>query len=98
MTVAELDRWALQHNWGAHRRGRLDRYLDQFAIYPFDRDLCRAWARVADNARRRGRPIQTADAWIAATALLHDLPLVTHNPADYLGVTRLNLVSEAPFR
>jgi predicted nucleic acid-binding protein len=40
-------------------------------------------------ARRNGRRIETADAWIAATALLYDAPLLTHNEADYLGVPGL---------
>jgi len=35
--------------------------------------------------------IETADAWIAATALLYDVPLLTHNKADYLGVPGLQL-------
>jgi predicted nucleic acid-binding protein len=42
-------------------------------------------------ARRNGRRIETADAWIAATALLYDVPLLTHNKADYLGVPGLRL-------
>jgi predicted nucleic acid-binding protein len=40
-------------------------------------------------ARRNGRRIETADAWIAATALLYDAPLLTHNKADDLGVPGL---------
>jgi predicted nucleic acid-binding protein len=43
-------------------------------------------------ARRNGRRIETADAWIAATALLLDAPLLTHNKADYLGVPGLRLI------
>jgi tRNA(fMet)-specific endonuclease VapC len=40
-------------------------------------------------ARRNGRRIETADAWIAATALLYNAPLLTHNKSDYLGVPGL---------
>jgi tRNA(fMet)-specific endonuclease VapC len=94
MTLAELDQWALQRRWGAARRARMEAYLRTFVVYPFDRALCLKWAEVSVDARRRGRPIQTADAWIAATALLHNLPLVTHNPSDYAGVPGLTLVSE----
>ncbi|MGA2771966.1 MAG: hypothetical protein ABSG26_14225 [Bryobacteraceae bacterium] len=42
-------------------------------------------------ARRNGRRIETANAWIAATALLYDVPLLTHNKTDYLGVPGLQL-------
>lgn len=45
-------------------------------------------------ARRAGRPIQTADAWIAATALLYGATLVTHNAADFAGVPGLLVVAE----
>jgi tRNA(fMet)-specific endonuclease VapC len=95
MTVAELDVWALRHHWGAARKARMEQHLRRFVLYPFDRALCLRWAEVMDSARRQGRPIQTADAWIAATALLAVVPLVTHNPADYAGVNGLTILSEA---
>jgi predicted nucleic acid-binding protein len=95
MTVAELDRWARERDWGAARRAALDDYLRRFAIYLVDRELCRRWADVVDGARRAGRPIQTADAWIAATALAYGLPLVTHNAGDYAGVAGLTLITES---
>jgi tRNA(fMet)-specific endonuclease VapC len=44
-------------------------------------------------ARRAGRPIGPADAWIAATALRYGVPLVTHNPSDYTGVPGLSVLS-----
>jgi hypothetical protein len=44
-------------------------------------------------AQAAGRRIETADAWIAVTALLYDAPLVTHNGSDYLGVPGLKLIS-----
>jgi predicted nucleic acid-binding protein len=73
----------------------MEQHLHRFVLYPFDRSLCWRWAEVTDSARRNGRPIQTADAWIAATALLAGVPLVTHNPADYAGVSGLIVLSEA---
>lgn len=36
---------------------------------------------MSDRARRRGRPIQIADAWIAATVLALGVPPVTNNHA-----------------
>lgn len=35
MTVAELYRWALQHNWGENRRARMDEHLHNFLVHPF---------------------------------------------------------------
>ena len=39
-----------------------------------------------NSARLRGRTYRSRDAWIAATALLLGVPLVTHNGADYVGI------------
>ena len=50
-------------------------------------------AEVMVAAQAAGRRIETADAWIAATALLYEAPLVTHNGSDYLGVPGLKLIS-----
>lgn len=94
MTVAELEYWAARHNWGTKRREGLERFLERFSIYGVNRDLCRLWAEVTDRARRNGKPIDCADAWIAATALALGAPLVTHNPADYAGVEGLTVISE----
>ena len=95
MTVAELDRWAIQSKWGKARRTWLNRYLEAFVVLPFDRALCTKWAEVTVAAQARGYRIESADAWIAATALLYDLPLVTHNRGDYRGVPRLTIISHA---
>lgn len=96
MTIAELDRWVLEAGWGAARRKRLFEYLDAFAVFPYDRALCTTWAEVTVAAQSRGRRIECADAWIAATALLCDAPLITHNRNDYLGVPGLKLISHGP--
>lgn len=96
MTMAEQDRWVIQRNWGEVRNNWLNRYLEPFAILPYNRALCMKWAEVTVAAQAGGYRIECADAWIAATALLYDLPLVTHNRSDYRGVPGLTLISHAP--
>jgi predicted nucleic acid-binding protein len=80
MTLAELYRWPLERNWGERRRRELEAFVNRRSVvYPFNRALCRQWAITSHQASRNGHPIQAADAWIAATAMLHGIPLVTHN-------------------
>jgi predicted nucleic acid-binding protein len=86
MTVAELERWAIQYRWGETRLQWLHRYLGRFTVVPSSPDLCRKWAEATVSAQAAGRRIECADAWIAATAALYGAPLVTHNGSDYLGV------------
>ena len=95
MTVAELDRWVLQARWGEAQRERLRQYLEPFAVLPYNRALCTKWAEITVAAQSRGLRIDCADAWIAATALLCDAPLITHNNSNYLGVPGLSLISHA---
>jgi predicted nucleic acid-binding protein len=95
MTLAELDQWALERNWGNARRQRLAEHLADYIVHPYERDLCRWWATVRVAGRRLGRPIEVADAWIAATALLYGVPLITHNPAHFANVPGLAVISEA---
>lgn len=94
MTVAELYRWALKRNWGPERRASLNQSLTNFVVHPFDRDLCRHWAEVSDGAQRCGRTVSCSDAWIAATALAHRIPVVTHNPKHFAGIRELQVISE----
>jgi len=94
MTLAELDQWALEHHWGAARQQRLAEHLADCTVHPYDRDLCRWWASVRVACRRIGQPIDGADAWIAATALLYGIPLVTHNPGHFTRVPGLMVISE----
>jgi tRNA(fMet)-specific endonuclease VapC len=93
MTVAEVERWAIQYRWGEQRLHWLHLHLKRFTVVPSSPDLCRNWAEVMVAARSAGRRIECADAWIAATSLLYDAPLMTHNRNDYLGVPGLRLIS-----
>jgi tRNA(fMet)-specific endonuclease VapC len=96
MTLAELYRWSIERNWGDRRKRELAEFLRPFTMIEVNQTLCLKWAEVSSSARRNGRPIETADTWIAATALLYDVPLITHNRNDYSGVDNLQVISEAP--
>ena len=93
MTLAELDRWALARRWGTATRTKLERFLQPYGVVYADRELCHRWSEVVHQADRKGHRIGESDAWIAATALVLDIPLVTHNAADYQGVEGLDLVT-----
>ncbi len=93
MAVAELEKWALSHRWGLARRHRLESYLQAYEVQDSDVYLCRKWAEVVVVANRKGRPMEVADAWHAATALALGVPLMTHNAVDYLGVNGLRILT-----
>lgn len=92
MTVAELDYWGESRNWGEARRRQLQTYVDRhFGVYPATRRLCRLWSEVTAEGRRQGRVINTADAWIAATAIQLAAPLMTRNRKDFEFLSHLTL-------
>lgn len=71
---------------GAFRSGQA-RHLDnierqvipRLAVLPFDVGAARLFGRLAAGLSAEGRPLADADLQIAATALHHDLVLVTGN-------------------
>jgi tRNA(fMet)-specific endonuclease VapC len=76
-TQAELLRWALAADWGQRRRQDLESRLQEYAIAHSSDILSLRWAEAMHSARRNGRPISAADAWIAATAVHLAVPLIT---------------------
>jgi len=78
-SVAELWLLARKNAWGKRREDNLRRFLGKFMVVPADAELAEAWADVTAACERLGRRLETADAWIVATALRFELPLVTHD-------------------
>jgi tRNA(fMet)-specific endonuclease VapC len=93
MTVAELFQWGILRQWGERRLAQLEEYLSNYLIIPVDRSLCQEWAQLRVDRQNAGRIISPQDAWIAATALRYDLPLVTHNVKDFLDIPNLRLIT-----
>jgi predicted nucleic acid-binding protein len=92
MTRAELLLWPVANSWGDERRQVLNQHLATYlTLYP-DESTCELWVQLTDRCRRLGQRIQTADAWIAATALQYGCPLVTADFRDYAAVEDLQVV------
>lgn len=95
ITVGELRQGVetIRHRGDAPQAGRLSRWLDRVtreyanAILAFDADVAQVWGRL-----RVPNPENPLDKQIAATALIHDLVVVTRNTAHYAptGVRLLN--------
>jgi predicted nucleic acid-binding protein len=97
ITLAELSVGPLVARTDSERRSRqavLQQVESDFNPLPFDDAAARAFGSVGASLRARGRkPAARAyDALIAATALAHDLPLYTKNPADFDGIDELTVV------
>jgi predicted nucleic acid-binding protein len=58
---------------------------------PVDQAVADAWARLRILLRDRGLRMPVNDSWIAATALAHGVPIVTHD-ADYIDLPGLDVV------
>lgn len=92
--VGEMLYGAEQRNWGAARRLQLERFIRRYRIEYPSYAVCEIWAEVRVAARKLGLTIERQDAWVAATALYLDVPLVTHNAADDAGVPGLKVITE----
>ena len=75
------------------RRLQLEQWLQQdleawFAgrILLVDRQVAARWASLVAKEARGGRPLPAVDSLIAATALAHDLTIVTRNTRDFEGI------------
>lgn len=78
-SVGELWAWAEENNWGEKQRAGLDAFLRRFLVIPYDFELAKTWARVSAQAKRQGKRLEAADAWIVATAVHRNIPLLTHD-------------------
>lgn len=79
VSVAELYKWAFKRGWSAEKISALETALRRYVVLPYDREMAWAWAQLTATCESAGRPIAPSDAWIAAAALRHGLPLLTNN-------------------
>ena len=89
VTITEL-RYGIERLASGRRRDRLDGWLrkdliSRFGerIFPVDPEIADACGRLVARCESLGRPIEPRDAFIAATAEVHGLTLVTRNASDF---------------
>ncbi len=95
ITVGELYCWAENSRWGSQKRSDLDRTLRNFAVVNYDTNVARCYGRIVVERKRSGNQINNNDAWIAACAVRHQVPLITHNAKDFMGINDLQVITEA---
>jgi tRNA(fMet)-specific endonuclease VapC len=79
LCVGELLTWALRRNAPPRRLDGVKDFLNEVEILPIGEKIAEAFARLRANQLDTGRLTPSTDLWIAATAIAHDLTLVTHN-------------------
>jgi predicted nucleic acid-binding protein len=89
VTIAEL-RYGMERLPAGQRRKRLSEWL--FADVParfggrilsVDDTVAHAWGQAVAMADAAGKPIAIMDAFVLATAVVHQLTLVTRNERDF---------------
>jgi toxin FitB len=91
ISLAELRR-GIERMPRGNRRSRLDEWLREELPQRFekrvlsvDHAVAEAWGTIVARCEMAGRPISTMDGFIAATAEVHDMALVTGNVSDFEG-------------
>jgi predicted nucleic acid-binding protein len=89
ITLAEL-RYGVERMAAGSRRSRLEQWLrDELPlrfegrILPVDVDVAEAWGTTLARSEAAGRPIGAMDAFLAASAEIRRLTLVTRNVSDF---------------
>jgi len=89
VSLAEL-RYGVERMTAGARRNRLEQWLrDELPlrfegrILPVDINVADAWGKTVSSCEAAGRPIGAMDAFLAATAEMHRLTLVTRNVSDF---------------
>jgi tRNA(fMet)-specific endonuclease VapC len=93
ITYMEVYQGTLRGPDAVRSQDHLEHFLAMVPILPFSPAVARRCARLREELRARNRRVRdrALDLMIAATALAHELQLVTRNMADYADIPGLTL-------
>ena len=93
ITIGELRAGVLAATDAATRDRRLDTLTAALSLEPITIDVAvaNAWARLRVALRDAGLRMPVNDSWIAATAMAHDIPVVTQDD-DFPGLAELTVI------
>jgi predicted nucleic acid-binding protein len=89
VTVGELYTWALRANAPPQRLSALLDLFNDVTVLDVTEQVGRKFGEVRAALFDIGRPAPEMDLLIAATALVHNLTLITHNIRDFMNVPGL---------
>lgn len=92
VTPEELYFGAEKRKWGYRKRAELESFITERIVLPATLEVARISGHLRAARERQGRPLERADAWIAATALRHGVPLITHD-RDFDGIAGLQVIT-----
>jgi predicted nucleic acid-binding protein len=95
VTVGELYVWTIRRRWNARRIASLEQRLKAAVILPYDLDLCKTYGKLRAATLDKGQPVAANDLWIAASAVRHSIPLVTHNSKHFASIRGLKVITES---
>ena len=89
VTLAEL-RYGIERMTAGSRRNQLTQWLleelplrFEGRVLSINQIIADIWGKIVARREATGRPIGAMDAFIAATAEVHDLTLITRNVSDF---------------
>jgi predicted nucleic acid-binding protein len=98
ITVAEQRAGWIYAKWGEAKREDAERRLRAYTWIPLDPGILDRWAQLDADCRRTGLTVDDNDKWVAATAIEHDLELVTcdKGQSELPGLNALYLPPDPP--
>jgi toxin FitB len=93
ITICEIEQ-GIQLLGNTKRAQTLELWLEklefEFSGHVLDitRDVAKTWAEISSKGIRAGQTLSYPDSLIAATAITHDLTIVTRNTTDFASITK----------
>ena len=88
-----LDAEKAPPKWQMRERRKVEVFLEEFEVIPFDERCAREFARIRASLELRGMLIGPMDMLIAATAIANQAVLITNNAREFERIPGLRLES-----
>jgi tRNA(fMet)-specific endonuclease VapC len=92
ITVGELYSWVLRVGSPLKYRRALDELMSDLTILDVNHEVGQHFGVIRSRLLDEGKPVPSTDLFIAATALIHGLSLVTHNTRHFANVPGLTVL------
>jgi predicted nucleic acid-binding protein len=91
IVAGELFTWARRANASPKRLAKLQELLGEVDVLPVDLAIAEQFGEIRASLLDAGGRCPEMDLLIAATALVYDLTVVTHNTADFQNIPDLRV-------